>query len=52
MKARHQHPVTYRTALFFGACLAAALLAGQVHASGDESAPPKPNCPKGQVWDT
>ena len=52
MKARHQHPVTYRTALFFGACLAAALLAGQAHASGDESAPPKPNCPKGQVWDT
>lgn len=52
MKARHQHPVTYRTALFFGACLAAALLPGQAHASGDESAPPKPNCPKGQVWDT
>ncbi len=27
MKARHQHPVTYRTALFFGACLAAAIAA-------------------------
>ena len=52
MKTRHQHPITYRTALLFGACLAVALLAGQARASGDESAPPKPNCPKGQVWDT
>ena len=52
MKNRPEHAVGYRTALFFGACMAAALLAGQAHASGDESAPPKPNCPKGQVWDT
>ncbi len=52
MKTRHQHSITYRTALLFGACLAVALLAGQARASGDESAPPKPNCPKGQVWDT
>ncbi|MEA3168968.1 MAG: hypothetical protein QOI97_1916 [Pseudomonas sp.] len=52
MKSRPEHAVGYRAALLFGACLSAALLAGQACASGDESAPPKPNCPKGQVWDT
>ena len=52
MKSRPEHVVGYRAALLFGACLSAALLAGQACASGDESAPPKPNCPKGQVWDT
>lgn len=52
MKNRHEHAVGYRIALFFGACLAGALLVGQVQASGDEPKPPKPNCPKGQVWDT
>lgn len=52
MSNRHEHAISSRTALFFGAWLAAALLAGQAHASGDESAPPKPNCPKGQVWDS
>ena len=41
-----------RTSSLVGACLALALLAGQAHASGDESAPPKPNCPKGQIWDS
>ncbi len=48
----HEHAIGYRSALFYGVCLAAALLAGNAYASGDESAPPKPNCPKGQVWDT
>lgn len=52
MKSRPEHAVGYRAALLFGACLSAALLAGQACASGDESAPPKPNCPKGQVWDS
>lgn len=52
MNPRHAHPVTHRTALLIGACLATALLAAQVQASGDEAAPPKPNCPKGQVEDT
>jgi Flp pilus assembly protein TadD len=52
MKTRHEHAVGYRPALFLGACLAVALLAGQAHASGDESEPAKPNCPKGQVWDS
>ncbi len=52
MKSRPEHAVGYRAALLFGACLSTALLAGQACASGDESAPPKPNCPKGQVWDT
>ncbi|OIN53772.1 hypothetical protein BFL40_09345 [Pseudomonas costantinii] len=43
--------MSYRAGLIFGACLAAALLTGQARASGDESEPAKPNCPKGQVWD-
>lgn len=52
MKTCLNAAVGYRTTLFFGACMALALLAGQARASGDESAPPKPNCPKGQVWDS
>jgi Flp pilus assembly protein TadD len=52
MKTLHEPAVGYRATLLLGACLAAALLAGQAHASGDEDAPPKPNCPKGQVWDS
>ncbi|HEY0290552.1 MAG TPA: tetratricopeptide repeat protein [Pseudomonas sp.] len=52
MKARDNPVVGYRTALFFGACLAVALMTGQADASGDEAAPPTPNCPKGQVWDS
>ena len=52
MKTCHGTVVGKRTTLFFGACMALALLAGQARASGDESAPPKPNCPKGQVWDS
>ncbi|NVZ68549.1 tetratricopeptide repeat protein [Pseudomonas costantinii] len=52
MKHHHEHAAGYRAALIFGGCLAVALLAGQARASGDESEPPKPNCPKGQVWDT
>ncbi|NVZ19456.1 tetratricopeptide repeat protein [Pseudomonas costantinii] len=51
MKHHHEHAVSYRAGLIFGACLAAALLTGQARASGDESEPAKPNCPKGQVWD-
>ncbi len=41
-----------RITLFFSACLMLALMAGQARGSGDEPAPPKPNCPKGQVWDS
>lgn len=41
-----------RITLFFTACTMLALLSGQARASGDESAPSKPNCPKGQVWDS
>jgi Flp pilus assembly protein TadD len=52
MNTRHESAVGYRTTLFFGTCMALALLAGQARASGDESAPPKPDCPKGQVWDS
>ncbi|AVE07721.1 hypothetical protein CYL20_25200 [Pseudomonas palleroniana] len=48
MKTYREQAVGYRSAFL----LAAALFAGQVLASGDEPAPPKPNCPKGQVWDT
>lgn len=40
-----------RTVLLAG-CLMAAMSSVQVQASGDEDAPPKPNCPKGQVWDS
>jgi Flp pilus assembly protein TadD len=52
MNTRRPSAVGSRTSLFFGTCMAVALLAGQARASGDESAPPKPNCPKGQVWDS
>ncbi|MFJ3485345.1 tetratricopeptide repeat protein [Pseudomonas sp. NPDC090202] len=52
MMTRHTHAVGYRLTAFFAACMGLALLAGQARASGDESAPPKPNCPKGQVWDS
>lgn len=52
MNTRHQSAVGYRTNLFVGTCMALALLAGEARASGDESAAPKPNCPKGQVWDS
>lgn len=52
MKTHPPYLLNPHRALLFGACLSAALLAGQARASGDESAPPKPNCPKGQVWDT
>ena len=52
MKTHPPYLLNPHRALLFGACLAAALLAGQARASGDESAPPKPNCPKGEVWDT
>lgn len=52
MKARHEPVAGYRTTLFLGVCFAAALMTGQAFASGDEDAPPKPNCPKGQVWDS
>lgn len=40
------------TRLLLAGCLTAAMLSGQALASGDDSAPPKPNCPKGQVWDS
>jgi Flp pilus assembly protein TadD len=52
MKTRHEPAVGYRATLLCGVLLGAALLAGQAFASGDEDAPPKPNCPKGQVWDS
>lgn len=52
MKTSHEPVAGYRSTLLYGICLAAALLAGHAHASGDEDAPPKPNCPKGQVWDS
>jgi Flp pilus assembly protein TadD len=54
MKTCYPHAVSYRI-LLIGACLAMAMLSGQVLASGgdsDDDAPPKPNCPKGQVWDS
>lgn len=44
--------VGYRTSLLFSACLALALLSAQARASGDDPGPEKPNCPKGQVWDS
>jgi len=52
MNTRHQSAVGYRSTLLAGACMALALVAGEARASGDESAPPKPSCPKGQVWDS
>lgn len=40
---------------FLASCLAAVVLSGQAQASGGDgggsSTPPKPNCPKGQVYD-
>jgi Flp pilus assembly protein TadD len=51
MKNRHE-AAEHRNPLLLGMCMALALVAGQAHASGDESAPPKPNCPKGQIWDS
>jgi len=41
-----------RSASLLAGCLTAALLAGHAYASGDDDEPAKPNCPKGQVWDT
>jgi len=52
MTTPQKHTVGLPTALFFGACVVAALLAGEARAAGDESPPAKPNCPKGQVWDS
>lgn len=40
-----------RNVLWIGA-LALFALNGVAHASGDDEDPPKPNCPKGQVWDS
>lgn len=51
MKTRYPHAVSYRT-LLVGAFIATAMMAGHAFASGDDEAPPKPNCPKGQVWDS
>lgn len=51
MKSPHQ-TIPGSRALLMGVCLAAALLSGPARAAGDEDAPPKPNCPKGQVWDS
>jgi len=45
-------PVRRHSAWFFAGCLAAALLSGQAQASGDDDAPAKPNCPKGQVYNS
>ncbi|MFK3795714.1 tetratricopeptide repeat protein [Pseudomonas sp. NPDC088444] len=42
----------FRNTWLLGACVALVIAAGQARASGDESTPPKPNCPKGQVWDS
>ena len=42
----------FTTPLLLAGCLAAALSSSLVMAHGDESAPAKPNCPKGKVWDT
>ncbi|WP_341958176.1 hypothetical protein [Pseudomonas sp. RC10] len=52
MNTQSAHATPSRPSLLLGACVALALFAGQARASGDESAPPKPNCPKGQVWDS
>ncbi|NBB09500.1 tetratricopeptide repeat protein [Pseudomonas sp. SLFW] len=52
MNTQSAHATPSRPSLLLGACVALALFAGQANASGDESAPPKPNCPKGQVWDS
>lgn len=52
MNTHSAHATPSRPSLLLGACVALALFVGQAHASGDESAPPKPNCPKGQVWDS
>jgi len=42
----------FATPLLLATCLAAALGSSLVLAAGDEAAPPKPQCPKGQVFDT
>jgi tetratricopeptide (TPR) repeat protein len=48
-------PARRPSAWLLAGCLAAALLSGQAQASGggggSSSTPPKPNCPKGQVYD-
>jgi tetratricopeptide (TPR) repeat protein len=45
--------MTLRFAVFTTPLLLAAVMSGSlVWAHGDESAPAKPNCPKGQVWDS
>jgi tetratricopeptide (TPR) repeat protein len=54
MRTRYERAVDCRT-LLTGALMALFLLTGQAFASGgggDDEAPRKPNCPKGQVWDS
>jgi tetratricopeptide (TPR) repeat protein len=50
-----EFPVRRPSAWLMAGCLAAVLLSGQAQASGggggSSSTPPKPNCPKGQVYD-
>jgi tetratricopeptide (TPR) repeat protein len=54
MSIRYENAVSFHT-LLAGACMALAMLTGQALASGgasDDEPPRKPNCPKGQVWDS
>jgi tetratricopeptide (TPR) repeat protein len=52
MNIRRPFAVALSTILFVGAFIAMSLHSGQAWASGGDPEPPKPNCPKGQVWDS